>query len=94
MQESDFITVRSHWRKVHEKLEADPRAQRLSKSDRLEVFETYMRLLERQEKEMRAAEREKQRRTERKARDLFRDLLQVRSRSGKNNDCLPRKSKE
>ncbi|GFY89502.1 pre-mRNA-processing protein 40B [Actinidia rufa] len=51
LKSCDFITASSQWRKVQDRLEADERCSRLDKIDRLEIFQEYIRDLEREEEE-------------------------------------------
>jgi hypothetical protein len=47
LEESSSVKVDSQWRKVHERLEDQPACHALDKQDRLEVFQEYIRELER-----------------------------------------------
>ena len=49
LEETASIKSDSVWRKVHERLEDEPAARALDKIDRLEVFQEYIRELERAE---------------------------------------------
>ncbi|CAI9104234.1 OLC1v1002866C1 [Oldenlandia corymbosa var. corymbosa] len=78
----DFITASSQWRKVQDRLEADERCSRLEKIDRLELFQEYLRDLEKEEEEQRKLQMEEQRKAERKNRDEFRKLMEEHVASG------------
>ncbi|CAH9065482.1 unnamed protein product [Cuscuta epithymum] len=71
-----FIRVDTQWRKVQDLLEDDERCSRLEKYDRLEVFQEYIRDLEREEEEQRKTQKEYLRRAERKNRDAFRNMME------------------
>ncbi|CAI9115989.1 OLC1v1017023C1 [Oldenlandia corymbosa var. corymbosa] len=77
-----FVKVDSQWRKVQDLLEDDERCSRLDKIDRLEIYQEYIRDLEREEEELKKVEREEMRRAERKNRDAFRNLLAEHVASG------------
>lgn len=47
------IQVDTQWRKVQDRLEDDERCSRLEKFDRLEIFQEYIRDLEKEEDEQR-----------------------------------------
>ncbi|XP_031118297.1 pre-mRNA-processing protein 40A isoform X3 [Ipomoea triloba] len=70
-----FIKVDTQWRKVQDLLEDDERCSRLEKIDRLEVFQEYIRDLEKEEEEQRKTQKEQLRRAERKNRDAFRNMM-------------------
>ncbi|CAA6667105.1 unnamed protein product [Spirodela intermedia] len=53
LESCDFIKATSQWRKVQDRLEDDERCSRLEKIDRLEIFQEYIRDLEKQEEEQR-----------------------------------------
>ncbi|KAF3624603.1 hypothetical protein FXO38_30165 [Capsicum annuum] len=53
LKSCDFIKASSQWRKVQDRLETDERCSRLEKIDRLEIFQEYIRDLEREEEEQR-----------------------------------------
>ncbi|KAK9097127.1 hypothetical protein Sjap_022624 [Stephania japonica] len=82
LESCDFIKVNSQWRKVQDRLEDDERCSRLEKIDRLEVFQEYIRDLEREEEEQRKIQKEKLRRAERKNRDEFRKLMEEHVAAG------------
>ncbi|XP_057973871.1 pre-mRNA-processing protein 40A isoform X2 [Malania oleifera] len=82
LESCDFIKVNSQWRKVQDRLEDDERCSRLEKIDRLEVFQEYIRDLEREEEEQRKMQKEQLRRTERKNRDEFRRLMEEHVAAG------------
>ncbi|GMH23206.1 hypothetical protein Nepgr_025049 [Nepenthes gracilis] len=77
LESCDFIKVNSHWRKVQDLLEDDERCSRLEKIDRLEIFQDYIRDLEKEEEEQKKTQKEQLRRAERKARDEFRKMLEA-----------------
>ncbi|XP_043719031.1 pre-mRNA-processing protein 40A-like isoform X1 [Telopea speciosissima] len=76
LESCDFIKANSQWRKVQDRLEDDERCSRLEKIDRLEIFQEYIRDLEKEEEEQKKIQKEQQRRIERKNRDEFRKLLE------------------
>lgn len=76
LKSCDFIKASSQWRKVQDRLEADERCSRLEKIDRLEIFQEYIRDLEKEEEEQLKLRREEQRKAERKNRDEFRKLME------------------
>jgi pre-mRNA-processing factor 40 len=76
LESCDFIKVNTQWRKVQERLEDDERCFRLEKIDRLDVFQEYIRDLEKEEEEQRRIQKEQTRRQERKNRDEFRKMLE------------------
>ncbi|KAM7470535.1 hypothetical protein LguiA_008718 [Lonicera macranthoides] len=76
LKSCDFIKASSQWRKVQDRLEADERCSRLEKIDRLEIFQEYLRDLEKEEEEQRKLRMEEVRKTERKNRDEFRKLME------------------
>ncbi|XP_051150280.1 pre-mRNA-processing protein 40A [Andrographis paniculata] len=76
LESCDFIKVDSQWRKVQDLLEDDERCTRLDKIDRLEIFQYYIRDLEKEEEEQRKKQKELLRRVERKNRDAFRKMLE------------------
>ncbi|XP_074560461.1 pre-mRNA-processing protein 40A-like, partial [Curcuma longa] len=78
----DFIKSNSQWRKVQDHLEGDERCYRLEKIDRLEIFQEYVRDLEKEEEEKRKIQKEQIRRAERKNRDEFRRLMEEHVASG------------
>ncbi|KAK9166041.1 hypothetical protein Scep_001232 [Stephania cephalantha] len=82
LESCDFIKVNSQWRKVQDRLEDDERCSRLEKIDRLEVFQEYIRDLEKEEEEQRKIQKEKLRRAERKNRDEFRKLMEEHVATG------------
>eukprot|EP00252_Welwitschia_mirabilis_P009981 TRINITY_DN22986_c0_g2_i2.p1 TRINITY_DN22986_c0_g2~~TRINITY_DN22986_c0_g2_i2.p1 ORF type:complete len:1096 (-),score=355.45 TRINITY_DN22986_c0_g2_i2:190-3477(-) len=82
LESCDFIKVNTQWRKVQDRLEDDERCSRLDKLDRLEVFQEYIRDLEREEEEEKRIQKEQLRRRERKNRDEFRKLLAEHKDSG------------
>ncbi|GAB4839275.1 hypothetical protein Ancab_028802 [Ancistrocladus abbreviatus] len=77
LESCDFIKVTSQWRKVQDLLEDDERCSRLEKIDRLEIFQDYIRDLEKEEEEQKKAQKEQLRRVERKNRDEFRKMLEA-----------------
>ncbi|OVA01174.1 WW domain [Macleaya cordata] len=76
LESCDFIKPNSQWRKVQDRLEDDERCSRLEKIDRLEIFQEYIRELEKEEEEQRKIQKEQLRRAERKNRDEFRKLME------------------
>ncbi|XP_068669590.1 pre-mRNA-processing protein 40A-like [Aristolochia californica] len=76
LESCDFIKVSSQWRKVQDRLDDDDRWSRLEKIDRFEIFQEYIRDLEKEEEEQRKLQKEQLRRAERKNRDEFRKLLE------------------
>ncbi|CAN0920829.1 Pre-mRNA-processing protein 40A [Linum grandiflorum] len=82
LQSCDFIKASTQWRKVQEQLEADERCSRLEKIDRLEIFQDYLRDLEKEEEEQRKIQKEEMRKAERKNRDEFRKLLEEHVAAG------------
>eukprot|EP00850_Spirogloea_muscicola_P004143 SM000017S02883 [mRNA] locus=s17:918328:927163:+ [translate_table: standard] len=75
LETCDFVKVNTQWRKVQDRLEDDERCARLDKIDRLEVFQEYIRDLEKREEEEKQIAKEALRRKERKNRDEFRKVL-------------------
>lgn len=51
LESCDFIKVDSQWRKVQDLLEEDERCTRLDKMDRLDIFQDYIRDLEKEDEE-------------------------------------------
>lgn len=82
LKSCEFIKASSQWRKVQDRLEADERCSRLEKIDRLEIFQEYIRDLEKEEEEERKLRMEEQRKTERKNRDEFRKLMEEHIMAG------------
>nr|XP_043636190.1 pre-mRNA-processing protein 40A isoform X3 [Erigeron canadensis] len=80
-----FIKVDTQWRKVQDRLEDDERCTRLEKIDRLEIFQEYIRDLEKEEDEQRKLKKEHIKRAERKNRDMFRKLMDEHVISGMLN---------
>ncbi|OMO73829.1 hypothetical protein CCACVL1_17115 [Corchorus capsularis] len=76
LESCDFIKANSQWRKVQDRLEADERCSRLEKIERLEIFQEYIRDLEKEEEEQRKIQKEELRKAERKNRDEFRKLME------------------
>ncbi|GAB2293747.1 hypothetical protein Dimus_038273 [Dionaea muscipula] len=76
LESCDSIKVNSQWRKVQDQLEDDVSCSRLEKIDRLELFQDYIRDLEKEEEEQKKTQKELLRRVERKNRDEFRKLLE------------------
>ncbi|XP_043713830.1 pre-mRNA-processing protein 40A-like isoform X2 [Telopea speciosissima] len=76
LESCDFIKANSQWRKVQDRLEDDERCSRLEKIDRLEIFQEYIRDLEKEDEEQRKIQKEQLRRDERKKRDEFRKLME------------------
>ncbi|RDX79377.1 Pre-mRNA-processing protein 40B, partial [Mucuna pruriens] len=82
LESCDFIKASTQWRKVQDRLEADERCARLEKIDRLEIFQDYLRDLEKEEEEQKKIQKEELRKTERKNRDEFRKLMEEHIASG------------
>ncbi|KAL6964146.1 hypothetical protein U1Q18_035205 [Sarracenia purpurea var. burkii] len=82
LKSCDFITASSQWRKVQDRLEADERCLCLEKMDRWEIFQEYIRDLEREEEEQMKIRMEELRKAERKNRDDFRKLMEGHVASG------------
>ncbi|KQK17847.1 pre-mRNA-processing protein 40A [Brachypodium distachyon] len=76
LESCDFIKASTQWRKVQDRLEDDERCSRLEKIDRLDVFQEYIRDLEKEEEEQKRIQKEHTRRQERKNRDEFRKMLE------------------
>jgi pre-mRNA-processing factor 40 len=76
LESCDFIKATTQWRKVQERLEDDERCSRLEKIDRLNIFQEYIRHLEKEEEEQKRIQKEQVRRQERKNRDAFRKMLE------------------
>lgn len=76
LESCDFIKATTQWRKVQERLEDDERCCRLEKIDRLDIFQEYIRHLEKEEEEQKRMQKEQARRQERKNRDGFRKMLE------------------
>jgi len=70
------LQATTQWRKVQERLEDDERCSRLEKIDRLNIFQEYIRHLEKEEEEQKRIQKEQVRRQERKNRDAFRKMLE------------------
>lgn len=77
-----LIKVDTQWRKVQDRLEDDERCSRLEKFDRLEIFQEYIRDLEKEEDEQRKIKKEHIKRVERKNRDEFRKMMEEDVNSG------------
>lgn len=82
LESSDFIKATSQWRKVQDRLEVDERCSRLEKIDRLEIFQEYLRDLEKEEEEQRKIQKEELRKAERKNRDEFRKMMEEHIAAG------------
>ncbi|KAK3160963.1 hypothetical protein QOZ80_1BG0069460 [Eleusine coracana subsp. coracana] len=76
LESCDFIKANTQWRKVQERLEDDERCSRLEKIDRLDIFQEYIRHLEKEEEEQKRIQKEQTRRQERKKRDEFRKMME------------------
>ncbi|GKV19786.1 hypothetical protein SLEP1_g30005 [Rubroshorea leprosula] len=85
LESCDFIKASSQWRKVQDLLESDERCSRLEKLDRVEIFQEYIRDLEKEEEERRKIQKEELRKAERKNRDEFRKLMDGDVASGTLN---------
>ncbi|CAI9266373.1 unnamed protein product [Lactuca saligna] len=77
-----LIKVDTQWRKVQDRLEDDERCSRLDKIDRLEIFQEYIRDLEKEEDEQRKIKKDHIKRVERKNRDEFRKMMEEDVNSG------------
>ncbi|KAL1197667.1 Pre-mRNA-processing protein 40B [Cardamine amara subsp. amara] len=75
LESCNFIKPNSQWRKVQDHLEVDERCSRLEKIDQLEIFQEYLRDLEREEEERKKIQKEELKKAERKHRDEFRGLI-------------------
>ncbi|KAI4295796.1 hypothetical protein L6164_035803 [Bauhinia variegata] len=82
LESCDFIKASTQWRKVQDRLEADERCSRLEKFDRMEIFQDYLRDLEKEEEEQRKMQKEELRKIERKNRDEFRKLMEEHITAG------------
>ncbi|XP_075110862.1 pre-mRNA-processing protein 40A isoform X2 [Nicotiana tabacum] len=82
LKSCDFIKASSQWRKVQDRLEDDERCSCLEKIDRLEIFQEYIRDLEREEEEHRKLRMDEMRKAERKNRDEFRKLMEEHVAAG------------
>ncbi|XP_047338831.1 pre-mRNA-processing protein 40A-like isoform X2 [Impatiens glandulifera] len=82
LKSCDFIKASSQWRKVQDRLEADERCSRLEKIDRLDIFQEYIRDLEKEEDEQIKIRMEELRRLERRNRDEFRMLMEEHVAAG------------
>ncbi|XP_062212478.1 pre-mRNA-processing protein 40A-like [Phragmites australis] len=76
LESCDFIKATTQWRKVQERLEDDERCSRLEKIDRLDIFQEYIRHLEKEDEEQKRIQKEQARKRERKNRDEFRKMLE------------------
>lgn len=75
LESCNFIKPDSQWRKVQDRLEVDERCSRLEKIDQLQIFQEYLRDLEREEEERKKIQKEELKKAERKHRDEFRGLI-------------------
>ncbi|XP_023641729.1 pre-mRNA-processing protein 40B isoform X2 [Capsella rubella] len=75
LESCNFIKSNSQWRKVQDRLEVDERCSCLEKIDQLEIFQEYLRDLEREEEERQKIQKEELKKAERKHRDEFRGLI-------------------
>uniref|UniRef100_A0A453MTD0 Pre-mRNA-processing protein 40A n=2 Tax=Aegilops tauschii subsp. strangulata TaxID=200361 RepID=A0A453MTD0_AEGTS len=85
LESCDFIKANTQWRKVQDRLEDDERYARLEKIDRLDVFQDYIRHLEKEEEEQKRIRKEQLRRQERKNRDEFRKMMEEHVADGTLN---------
>ncbi|XP_071737629.1 pre-mRNA-processing protein 40A [Rutidosis leptorrhynchoides] len=85
LESCGLIKVDTQWRKVIDRLEDDERCTRLEKIDRLEIFQEYIRDLEKEEDEQRKIKKEHIKRVERKNRDEFRKMMDEHVVSGTLN---------
>ncbi|MEW5316690.1 MAG: hypothetical protein WDW38_008043 [Sanguina aurantia] len=76
------IKATSEWRKVGKRLEGEEAFEELDKIERLEVFQEHLRDLERLEREEKERAKEEVKREERRARDVFKDLLRMHRDEG------------
>ncbi|XP_075496106.1 pre-mRNA-processing protein 40A isoform X2 [Primulina tabacum] len=76
LEACSFIKVDSQWRKVQDLLEDDEKCTRLDKIDRLDIFQDYIRDLEKEEDEQKKRQKEQLKRAERKNRDAFRKMME------------------
>ncbi|KAL1813993.1 pre-mRNA-processing protein 40A [Daucus carota subsp. sativus] len=77
-----LVKVDTQWRKVQDRMEESESGSRLEKIDRLEIFQEYIRDLEKEEDEQRKIKKEQVKRVERKNRDEFRKMMEVDVASG------------
>ncbi|KAL3619545.1 hypothetical protein CASFOL_036606 [Castilleja foliolosa] len=82
LESCPFIKVDSQWRKIQDQLEDDERCTRLDKIDRLDIFQDYIRDLEKEDEEQKKRQKEQLRRTERKNRDAFRKMMEEHISNG------------
>ncbi|CAL9242476.1 unnamed protein product [Arabidopsis halleri] len=82
LESCNFIKPNSQWRKVQDRLEVDERCSRLEKIDQLEIFQEYLRDLEREEEEKKKIQKEELKKAERKHRDEFRGLIEEHIATG------------
>ncbi|KAK4434333.1 Pre-processing protein 40A [Sesamum alatum] len=82
LESCGFVKVDSQWRKVQDLLEDDERCTRLDKLDRLEIFQDYIRDLEKEEDEQKKRQKDQLRRVERKNRDAFRKMMEEHIAAG------------
>uniref|UniRef100_A0A1J3JQF4 Pre-mRNA-processing protein 40B n=1 Tax=Noccaea caerulescens TaxID=107243 RepID=A0A1J3JQF4_NOCCA len=82
LEACNFIKPNSQWRKVQDRLVVDERCSRLEKIDQLEIFQEYLRDLEREEEEKKKIQKEELKKAERKHRDEFRGLLDEHTATG------------
>ncbi|XP_059070272.1 uncharacterized protein LOC131049460 isoform X2 [Cryptomeria japonica] len=78
---SSSYTANTQWRKVQDRLEDDERCSRLDITDRLEIFQEYIRDLEKEEEEEKI-QKDQLRRKERKNWDEFRRLMEDHKATG------------
>ncbi|KAK3004047.1 hypothetical protein RJ639_018359, partial [Escallonia herrerae] len=77
-----LIKVDTQWRKVQDRLEDDERCSRVEKFDRLEIFQEYIRELEKEEDELKRITKEQLKRAERRNRDEFRKMMEEHVAAG------------
>ncbi|KAM0951753.1 putative WW domain, FF domain, WW domain superfamily, FF domain superfamily protein [Dioscorea sansibarensis] len=82
LESCDYIKANSQWRKFQDRLEADERCSRLEILDRLEIFQEYIRGLEKEEEEQKKIQKDQLRRVERRNRDAFRIMMEGHVASG------------
>lgn len=82
LEAAGFLDSMVTWRKAQEKLAGEEEFEALSKEDRLEVFENFMKELEEKESKQRDVEKIQEKRKERRAREAFKSLLEQHKEQG------------
>jgi len=82
LEAESSITINSQWRKIKEQFKEDEAFKILDKIDRLQVFEDYIRDIEREEEDKKREEIYHKKRVSRKNRDAYRALLQEKFEQG------------